>query len=270
MNTPKKLLAAGLLLVSTAAWAQNTGGLFKDIQYGLKVGGTATHGYTVIPSLPTAIANVQVPEITNNNNGIGYGYTAGLFARKNMRKGYIQAEVTYNMFVLKQVADVTLDVNANPSLVNALPISVAPGLVNATLNATSESTLKSVNVPILLGRRLLNDKVRAYFGPNFIFVTNAQAIRNTSGRLNENKTIGFPQREIPLTTSQTNLLNRFEAADLEVKDVTYALEFGLGVSPTRRMDVDLRYAVPVGGVYKNTEIKGFLGIASLTIGYAAF
>ena len=39
-------------------------------------------------------------------------------------------------------------------------------------------------------------------------------------------------------------------AFLQVKSLTYALEVGAGFSPVRFLDVDLRYAVPVGGVVR--------------------
>ncbi len=260
-------LTAALLFTVTVASAQFS---FKDIHVGIKGGGTATHGNTTIPAQPTGIDNVQVPKLDNKNNGIGYGYSAGLFARKDMRKGFIQAEVTYNRFVLKQKTDVTLDVNANPALSNALPVSFAPGVLNASLNVTSESALESINVPIMIGRRILDGKVRAYFGPNFIFVTSAQAIRNTGGQINANNTIGFATVPIPTSPTTTNLLNKYDAGVLEVKDFTYAADFGLGISPIKNLDLDLRYAIPVGKVYKDKNIGGYLGIATLTLGYRIF
>ncbi len=260
------LTVAALLLTATAASAQFTNGL----HLGIKAGGTATHGYTTVPAQPTSIATVEVPYLDNKNNGIGYGYSAGLFARKDIRKGFIQAEVTYNRFVLKQKTNVTLDVNANPALSNALPVSFAPGVLNAALNVTSESALESINVPIMIGRRILDGKVRAYFGPNFIFVTKAEAIRNTSGQINANTAVGFPGVAIPTSPTTTNLLNKYDAGVLEVKDFTYALDFGLGVTPIRNLDLDLRYAIPVGKVYKDKNIGGYLGIATLTLGYRIF
>lgn len=259
--------AAVLLLTAATASAQS---MFAGFHVGLKAGGTFTHGNTTVPAQPTAIANVQVPYLDNKNNGIGYGYSAGLFARKDLHKGFIQIEATYNRFVLKQKTAVTLDVNANPALSEALPVTFAPGVLNAALNVTSESALESINVPIMIGRRIMNGKVRAYFGPNFIFVTKAQVQQNTSGQFNANGTVGFPATTIPATPSTTNLLNKYEAGVLEVKDFTYAADFGLGVSPIKNLDLDLRYAIPVGKVYKEKTIGGYLGIATLTLGYRIF
>lgn len=264
------LVATLFLFGASAAVAQHSGqsSFFSTIEGGVKGGATFTHGFTTIPG--QLVGNVQVPDLKNKSNGIGLGYSGGLWVRRNFSTFYIQAEVTYNRFVLKQKGIITVDVNANPVLANALPISVQPGLLNATLNIVSESVLEAVDVPILFGKRWMDGKLRGYAGPNFIFIQKATATRNTSGVLNANSTVAFPQTDIPATVSTTNLLNKYEAQNLEVKDFTYALELGVGYTPLPFLDVDLRYAVPVGGVYNDKGITGFLGIATLSIGYKLF
>ncbi|WP_080239013.1 outer membrane beta-barrel protein [Spirosoma rigui] len=267
MTTFSQLSLAALLFVSaTAATAQSTA---PGIEFGIKGGATFTHGFTNIPG-QTIREGVQVPALENKSDGIGYGYSGGLWARKNFNSFFVQAEVTYNRFVLKQKTNVTLDVNANAAIANALPISVAPGLVNATLDVTSESILEAIDVPILFGKRFMDGRLRAYAGPNFIFVQKAEAKRVNSGRINGNAAIGFPETAIPPTSGTTNLLNKYEAGSLEVKDFTYALELGAGFSPINKLDVDVRYAVPVGGVYKDSNITGFLGIATVSLAYRLF
>ena len=270
MTTHRLLIALLLSLSLTAATAQTvrSTSVFRNIEIGVKAGGTFTHGFTTIPS--QTLGEVTVPELQNKSNGIGYGYTGGLWVRKNLGNYFVQAEVTYNRFVLKQKTDVTLDVNANSTLANALPISVRPGVLNASLNVVSESVLEAIDVPILVGKRWMNGKLRGYAGPNLIFVRKAEATRTTSGQINANDAVGFPQTPIPASTGKTNLLNRYEAQNLEVKDFTYALELGVGYSPIPLLDVDLRYAVPVGGVYRDANIKGFLGIATLSVGVKVF
>ncbi|QJW88838.1 PorT family protein [Spirosoma taeanense] len=263
-----KLSLAALFALSTSVVLAQTPA--RSLEFGIKGGGTFTHGYTVIPAFSVRNTSVEVPKLQNDNNGIGYGYTGGLWARKNFSSFFIQAEVTYNRFVLKQKTNVTLDINANPALANALPVSVQPGLINATLNVTSESVLEAINVPVLIGKRWLDGKLRGYVGPNFIFVQKAEATRTNTGQINGNATIGFPQTEIPATTSTTNLLNKYEAQNLEVKDFTYALELGVGISPVRFLDIDVRYAIPVGGVYRDKNITGFLGIATVSLGLKVF
>lgn len=264
-----KQLSIALLFCmgTTAVMAQTTGSSssFADLEFGLKGGGTFTHGFTTIPG--QTVNGVQIPDLENKSNGIGFGYSGGAWARKNFSTFFIQAEVTYNRFVLKQQGLITVDVNANPALANGLPISVQPGILNASLNIVSESVLQAVDVPILIGKRWMDGKLRGYAGPNFIFVQKATATRNTSGVLNGNQDVSFPETPIPTANSTTNLLNKFEAQNLEVKDFTYAVELGVGYSPVSFLDVDLRYAVPVGGVYKDKNIKGFLGIATISVGY---
>lgn len=258
-------LVALFLLSASSTFAQAP---VQEFEFGIKGGATFTHGYTNIPA--QTVGSVQVPALENKNNGIGYGYSGGLWARKNFNSFFIQAEVTYNRFVLKQITDVTLDVNANPSLANALPVSVQPGLVNATLNVVSESVLEAIDVPILFGKRWMGGKLRGYIGPNFIFVQKAQATRTNTGQINASSAVNFPLTPIPATTSTTNLLNKYEAQNLEVKDFTYAVELGVGFTPVRFIDVDVRYAVPVGGVYNDKNIKGFLGIATVSLGFKVF
>lgn len=259
-----QLSIAALLLVSMSTAMAQT----RPFEFGIKGGATFTHGFTKVPA--QTIGSVQVPNLENQNNGIGYGYSGGLWARKNFNTFFIQAEVTYNRFVLKQKTAVTLDVNANATLANALPITIQPGLVNASLNATSESILEAVDVPILFGKRWMGGKLRGYAGPNFIFVQKATLDRTTAGIINANSTVNFPQTTIPSSSASTNLLNKYEAQNLEVKDFTYAVELGVGYSPIPLLDVDFRYAVPVGGVYKDSNITGFLGIATVTLGFKVF
>lgn len=260
-----QLSFAALLLLGASATAQTNN---RSLEIGIKGGATFTHGYTNITG--QTVGSVTIPTLYNKNNGIGYGFSGGIWARKNFSRFFIQVEATYNRFVLKQVGPLTVDVNANPALANAIPVSIQPGLVNASLNIVSESTLEAIDVPILFGKRWMNGKLRGYIGPNFIFVQKASATRITSGAINANTTVNFPQTDIPATTTTTNLLNKYDAQNLEVKDFTYAVELGIGYTPIRFLDVDVRYAVPVGGVYKDTSIKGFLGIATVTLGFKVF
>ncbi|GAB3993013.1 hypothetical protein GCM10028807_27180 [Spirosoma daeguense] len=259
----ESFLIALLLCFSNVVIAQ-----IPNLELGVRAGGTFSHGFTTIPS--QTVGTVQTPSLENKSNGIGIGYTAGIWARKNFSNFFIQAEVTYNQYLLKQKANVTLDVNASSSLANALPISVQPGLLSATLDAVSESVLEGINVPILVGKRWMDGKLRGYAGPTLIFVQKAEVRRVTSGIINANSNVTFPETPIPPTTGTTNLLNKYEAQNLEVKDITYALEIGAGYTPLKNLDVDIRYALPVGGVYKDNTIKGFLGIASISLGYKLF
>lgn len=238
-----------------------------SLEFGIRGGGTFTHGYTTVPPQPV-MEGISTPEVNNRSNGIGLGYSAGVWVRKNFPTFFIQVEAGYNTFLLKQKTGIAqLDVNASSTIASRLPVTFAPGLVFATIDATSESSLGSINVPILLGKRWMGGKLRGYAGPNFLFVQKAEARRTSTGRINANPTVGFPEVQIPESSETTNLLSRREAGFLEVKDFTYALELGVGTTLLNRLDLDLRYAVPVGGVYKNNDITGFLGIGTVSVGY---
>ncbi|UFH56011.1 outer membrane beta-barrel protein [Spirosoma sp. KNUC1025] len=266
MKRNQILFIALLLMSASTAFAQTIS--TRSIEFGIKAGGTFTHGFTNIPA--QTIGGVDIPAVENRSNGVGIGYSGGLWARKNFSNFYIQAEATYNRYVLKQKTIATVDVNANQTLANALPISVQPGLLTVTLNAVSESILESVDVPILIGKRWIGGKLRGYAGPNFIFVQKAEVTRTTNGQINANPGVGFPQTSLPATTGTTDLRNKYIAQYLEVKDFTYALELGAGYSLLDVLDVDVRYAVPVGGIYKDTKITGFLGIATVSLAFKVF
>lgn len=261
-----QLLLVALLPMTTVVSAQTSG---TGIEFGVKAGGTFTHGFTNIPA-QTVGKGIEVPKLENRSNGIGLGYSGGLWARKNVNTFFVQAEVTYNRFVLKQKTNVTVDVNANPAIANALPVSVLPGLINASLNITSKSVLQTVNVPVLFGKRFMDGRLRAYAGPSFIFIQKAEAKRVSAGQLNGNSTVGFPETPIPESVGTTNLLNKYEAGNLKARSFTYALELGAGFSPVPFLEVNVRYAVPVGGFYSDRNITGFLGIATVSLAYKIF
>ena len=90
-----KLLAAALLLTSGSVVMGQTNSSnlsVRNIEFGVKGGATFTHGFTTIPG--QTVGSVQVPQLDNQNNGVGYGYSGGLWARKNFSNFFIQAEVT--------------------------------------------------------------------------------------------------------------------------------------------------------------------------------
>lgn len=71
-----QLLFVTLLLASASvATAQRQSSFLSDIDFGVKGGATFTHGYTTIPG--QMVGSIQVPDLANKNNGIGYGYSGG-------------------------------------------------------------------------------------------------------------------------------------------------------------------------------------------------
>ncbi len=252
-------LAVLASLIGSAAMAQST------FEGGIKGAGTFTNGHTTIPPV-TISAIATVPQIENKGNGTGTGYSFGLWGRKNFNSFYVQVEATYNNYKLYQKANLTVPAGLAFALAGTSQPSGIPANTSTGIAITSESILESVNVPILFGKKFVNDRVRVFIGPNLLFTTKAQATRNTTATIG-NTSVGFPQ-----TTSDLKNPNRQDPTQvaLEVKPFTYAAEIGVGYTLARILDIDARYALPVGGIYKNKDIKGYLGIASLSLGLKLF
>ncbi|RIV18995.1 PorT family protein [Fibrisoma montanum] len=252
-----------LVCCSTVGLAQ------EPFEAGVKGGATFTHGYTRIPAVTvpvSASASVTIPQLNNDNNGIGTSYSYGLWARKNYDRFFIQVEADFNSFLLKQQTNLNVPAALAFTIARQPRPSIIPAETPTAVTIISESTLQSINIPILFGRRWVNGKIRGYLGPNLLFTTRAEVRRNTSA------TIGGATITVPETTTDLknpNLQNPTEA-QLKVKAFTFAGEIGVGYTILNRIDLDARYAVPVGGVYENKAITGYLGIATVTLGYRLF
>ncbi|MCK8490780.1 PorT family protein [Spirosoma sp. RP8] len=249
------------LRATTLAFLVGTVSAFAQSNFegGVKGGATFTHGHTTIPSVALT-STVSVPQLDNQSNGVGTGYSFGIWGRQNFNKFYIQVEVDYNRFVLKQKTDFT----ASPAVATYLAKTTIP--VSVPVNFVSESVLESVNVPILFGKKWADGKVRAFIGPNLLFTNKAQVKRAITA------TIAGASRSLPEATSDLKNPDPNNPTEkiLEVKSFTYAAEVGVGYTFFNRLDLDARYAVPVGGVYKNKDITGYLGIATVSLGLRLF
>ena len=254
-----KLTVLALLLGSASVFAQQT------VEGGIKGGATFTNGHTTIPAVPINAA-LSVPQIENKGTGTGVGYSFGIWARKNFNGFFVQVEADYNRFVLKQQAAFSVPAVLAASLAGTTLPAQVPATTPTAIALTSESVLESVNVPILFGKKFANERLRAYIGPNLLFTNKATATRQGSGTL-----LG---QNLPLTATTSDLKKPNPASPtesvLEVKPFTYAAEVGLGYTIGNLIDIDARYAVPVGGIYKNKDIKGYLGIATLSVGVKLF
>ena len=252
-----QLTVLALLTSSVAALAQ------APFEGGLKGGATFTHGHTTIPSVPIS-ASAAIPQLNNTNNGIGTSYSFGIWGRRNFSKFYVQVEVDYSQFVLKQKTDFSVSAGLAAALAGLTLPSAIPAQTPASIHTVSESTLGSVTIPILFGKRWGN--FRAFIGPNLLFTTKAEAKRTDTA------TILSLVVTNPETTSDLKNPNPQSPTEtiLKVKPFTYAAEAGVGYTFFRRFDLDARYAVPVGGIYKNKDITGYLGIATLSLGVRLF
>lgn len=254
-----QVITAALLLSASATMAQN------QFEGGIKGGVTLTHGYTTVP--PVALSpTISLPQLDNKTNGIGTGYSGGVWVRKNFSKLYVQVEVDYNRFILKQKTDFSVPAGVAAILAGiSLPAQVPPQ-TPANINFVSESVLESINVPILLGRKFCDGNFRVFGGPNLLFTRKAEAKRNTTASIG---TSSFSPAESTSDLLNPNPSSALEKA-LQVMNFTVAAEVGVGYTFLRRFDLDARYAVPVGGVYKDKDIKGFLGIGTVSLGIRLF
>ncbi|GAB3888071.1 outer membrane beta-barrel protein [Spirosoma agri] len=257
----KRLALTSLVLLAGTVSAMAQG----NFEGGIKGGATFTSGYTTIPPVPLS-ATLSIPQLDNKSNGVGTGYSAGIWGRQNFNKFFIQVEVDYNRFVLKQKTDFSVPAVIAAALAGQTLPAQIPAATPATINTVSQSVLESVNIPILFGKKWADGKVRAFIGPNLLFTSKAQATRTSTATI---LSLSIPTPETTSDLKNPNPQSPTEAI-LEVKPFTYAAEIGVGYTFFNRLDLDARYAVPVGGIYKNKDIKGYLGIATLSLGIRLF
>lgn len=236
-----------------------------DFEGGVKGGATFTHGYTTIPSVPLS-ATLSIPQLNNKNNGIGTGYSFGIWGRQNFSKFFLQVEVDYNKFLLKQKTDFSVPAAVAAVLAGQPLPSAIPASTPTNINTISESTLESVNIPILIGKKWFGGKFRAFLGPNLLFTTKAEAKRTSTATV---LSFSIPTPETTSDLKNPNPQSPTESI-LKVKSFTYAAEIGVGYTFFRRLDLDVRYAAPVGGIYQNKDITGYLGIATVSLGLHLF
>ncbi|WP_299462459.1 outer membrane beta-barrel protein [uncultured Microscilla sp.] len=235
------LIIALICMTATVVFSQNNDGE-KGISIGLRGGITLTSGNTTFPANASQGRPV---EFKNNSDGFGLGYVFGGTARINFGGLFLQSELNYGQFKLKQKNTQTYGVSG----------------ASLTNNINSVSTMDAFNIPILLGTKL--GSVRVYAGPSFIFVTRA-----------EQKTTGTVRSQIggidlpSISSEGTQDLLSSDAGDFEVRPFIIAVEAGVGFTLPMGLEADLRYSVPaITGVYKNKDVKGFLGILSLSVGF---
>ncbi|WP_133299794.1 outer membrane beta-barrel protein [Larkinella punicea] len=255
-----KLIGVACLVFLVVIKAQAQGGM----ELGIRGGGTFTHGYTVIPA-QTLSPGLELPRIRNSNNGIGIGYFGSLWVRKHYDRFFLQAEISYSSLVLKQKAPIErIDVAAAKEFGVNLP-NIQPGTLYARLNTTTEPTLTSLNIPLFIGKRGHEGKWRVYGGPTFLFTIKAEAARTASGQVEASASL--PSFTLSEISDQVDLTNADQAGILQVKTFNFGAEFGAGVTLLKRLEVDVRYGLPVGGVFNDSGITGFIGYATLTLGY---
>ncbi|MCS6821995.1 MAG: outer membrane beta-barrel protein [Microscillaceae bacterium] len=240
---------------------------FAQLAVGVKGGFTGTTGYFSTPAQPVAGTTAVIPEIKNKNGGMGFGGVAGIYAKYNLTENFfVMIETEYNHFLLKQKSTSRTDVNALVEVRSGLPISFQDNSIFANLSNRAEVTYQAIRVPIIFGSTFAS-KYRAFLGPSLIFPVASEITNFTQGNIEANSAVNFVGGNIPLTQSKANLMTK-EGGILEVKRFTWGADLGVGYTfPDTNIDLDLRYAVNLGGITKNKDVKGFFGAFLITIGY---
>ncbi|MGV3557947.1 outer membrane beta-barrel protein [Larkinella arboricola] len=243
-----------MLLMVTTAQAQGT------LELGVRGGATFMHGFTNIPAR-TLTPGLEIPRIQNQNNGIGTGYLGGIWVRKTWNRFFLQAEVSYSKLALKQKATIDrIDVAAASEFGVTIP-NIPIGTLFVNLNTTSDPVLNSVNIPIYIGKQGQEGKWRLYGGPTFLFTQKSEAARTASGRV-----ISGPKFPVSIS-DKVDLTDPEQAGILQVKNFNFGIELGAGLTVLKRLEVDVRYGLPVGGVFNDSGITGYIGYATVAVGY---
>ncbi|MFC5411194.1 outer membrane beta-barrel protein [Larkinella bovis] len=254
-------IAGLLVLVAVQIRAQGT------LEGGVRGGGTLTHGHTILPA-QTLSPGLEMPRIRNTSNGIGVGYLGGVWIRKNFDRFFLQAELSFSSLMLKQKASIDrIDILAASEFGVNLPLTIPPKTLYASLNATSDPRINSFYIPVFIGKKGPGDLWRLYGGPYLMITQQAEASRTASGRVEPNASIGFPGYTVTNIQDKVDLTNPDQAGMLQVKPLNFGVEFGAGMTFLKRLEVDLRYGLPVGGVFNERGITGFIGYATLAVGY---
>ncbi|MDD4993436.1 MAG: porin family protein [Paludibacter sp.] len=193
----KFIFTAVLLLSVTLGYAQ--------FNFGVKAGYTSSLGLNNLSSLTSGSYNLNSVQSELSNN-----FHAGIFARVGFKKVYFQPELLYAMG--KKNYTVTLQ-----------------DAVNNNITYDKFVTISTVDVPLLLGYKLLDFKVvnlRAFVGPKLRFNAGSSLeFKNLTGG----------------TITQADLVKDVKAAQL-------GLEAGVGID-VLMFTLDARYNV-IGDMYQ--------------------
>jgi len=159
----KKLIIAAVLLLSVSV-------TYAQLNFGIKAGYNSSLTFSNISSVTNGTYNLNSVQ-----NEVWNDFNAGLFARIYFGKTiYLEPELLYN--IQKRNYNLTFqDVTNN----------------NASVTLNKIANINAVDVPILLGVKLLDLKVvnvRAFAGPDFKFNAGSTLnFQNTTGTFDINK-----------------------------------------------------------------------------------
>ena len=202
------LLIVALLMMGSAAFA---GGGF---------------GFAIGPKV-----GYQTAKMNFNDKGIKEGFsnhfTAGIFARVNFGRIYVQPEILY--FKTSNVFKMTVDGTGSTNLFN-LPTGAH---LNLTLNEMY------LQVPVLVGFNILDFKLltlRAHVGPTANFVLNSKTLFD--------KTYSIDNQQYEVQNATTD-------EKFDTKSISWGLQAGIGVDIIDRITLDINYNFGLSKVFQN-------------------
>lgn len=230
MNIPRKMLSLILLTMTCTAWGQsrmtesvdrpNT----RKVNFGIKAGFNSS--MFIVSELK--IKDVTIDEVQNNYK---IGYFGALFMRINMKKHFIQPEVSYNV----SKCEITFD-----KLGSQHP-DIKPDYASVL------SVLHSIDIPILYGYNVVKK------GPYGMSIFAGPKLRYLWGKHNEITFRNFDQKGI------SEKLYPFNAS----------IVVGVGVNISR-IFFDFRYEQGLGNISKSVTYDNINSDGSTSVSNIVF
>ncbi|GAB4019848.1 hypothetical protein GCM10028808_59020 [Spirosoma migulaei] len=234
----------------------------ERIDLGIRAGGLLAGGYASIPVQYSFISNNQ---LQGQSNGHTVGYIVGLFTQLKTKdqRNYLQVDVLAISTPLKQRTTIPVSVDKAVTSLLGIPAVLVPNGASTTVDAASEPSLKAIEVPILLGRYFFNNRFRISAGPSLLFYYQADLIRNVSGQMSLD--LANLKFSIPVNNALVQQLKLDEVFDLKPKPISWGINAEVGAAIRPFLDVNVRYGVPVGGIFQKSGITGYLGMVSVAV-----
>lgn len=257
----------------------------QKVQLFLRGGATFTNSSTTRPAHWSRSVYSEVSEAHHVSDGLGAGAVAGAGARIDLGKRlFIQTEVNYMRFALKQRANFMMDVSreAGYYISNELNLynnnwqgfEVPTGTVMGNAYLESINSIDAINIPIMIGKYFAKGKLRVYGGPS-VFIINGSEKVFRDGLVNTGvQTVDLPGMSRPVDVNIITQIgyNSVNTSDKRIDDMhslrrlTLGVEAGAGLTLPFGLDLDLRYSLPTM-LHRRNQVKGLVGVLSLSLGF---